>query len=222
MTSQQMIPRLDPEQEEIRQERRALRMERRKQRRRAQVILWGTIGSSVVLLGLIGFIFLQLQTILATNTAYPPINGVNCDSSMQSSFHIHAHVTIYINGKQVPIPAGIGIAADGSCFYWMHTHTSDGIIHIEAPQKLHNLALDDFLTIWHDGFANLNFPAELNSPTGWKIYVNGKLFTSVAVTSPLKTEVPLASHDIVTLEYGSPNPRPDDATTYHFPANLPT
>ncbi len=220
MTSQQMIPRLDPEQEEIRQERRALRMERRKQRRRAQVILWGTIGSSVVLLGLIGFIFLQLQTILATNTAYPPINGVNCDSSMQSSFHIHAHVTIYINGKRVPIPAGIGIAADGSCFYWMHTHTSDGIIHIEAPQKLHNLALDDFLTIWHDGFANLNFPAELNSLTGWKIYVNGKLFTSVAVTSPLKTEVPLASHDIVTLEYGSPNPPPDD--TYHFPANLPT
>jgi hypothetical protein len=56
--------------------------------------------------------------------------------------------------------------------------------------------------------------------TGWKIWINGKRFSSV-VTSPLQTEVPMNSHDIITLEYGSPNPKPDDASTYHFPANLP-
>lgn len=101
----------------------------------------------------------------------------------------------------------------------MHSNTNDGIIHTEAPQKLHNLALDDFLTIWHVGFAKLNFPPELTQSKGWKIFVNGQPFKG-SVTSPLSTEVPLASHDIVTLEYGSPNPKPDNASTYQFPANL--
>ncbi len=216
--SYQLFPEIDTEKEELRQERRKTRIQRRKQRKRARIILRGTIGSSVLLLGLIGFIFLRLQTILATNSAYPPINGVSCDAG-QDAYHIHTHLTIYINGVRVTIPQNIGIASDGSCFYWMHTHTNDGIIHTEAPQKLHNLALDDFLTIWHDGFANLNFPPELTQSTGWKIYINGQPFANI-VTSPLITEVPLASHDIVTLEYGTPDPKPDDASTYQFPANL--
>src|SRR5947209_56699 len=147
MSSQQLIPRSDPEQEELHQERRAARMGRRKQRQRTRLILWGTIGSSIVLLGLIGFLYLRLQAMLA----YPPINGVACDSAEQNNYHIHVHLTIYIQGKRALIPQGIGIAGDHSCFYWMHTHTSDGIVHIEAPAKVHNVALDDFLTIWHDG-----------------------------------------------------------------------
>src|SRR5947208_3668106 len=200
MSSQQLIPHSDPEQEELRQERRAARMERRKQHRRALLILWCTISSSIILLGLLGFLYLRLQAILA----YPPINGVPCDSAEQNNYHIHIHLTIYINGKRAVIPQGIGIAADHSCYYWMHTHTSDGIIHIEAPAKVHNVALDDFLTIWHDGFAKLSFPPELNATTGWHIYINGKPFSGV-VTSPLNTEVPLASHDVVTIEYGAHN-----------------
>ena len=216
MSSQQLIPQLDPEQEEIRRERRAARRHRRRQSQRAKLILWSTIGSSLLLLGLISFIFLQIQRIVSYNPLYPPINGVPCDSTEQDAYHIHVHLTIYLHGQRVAIPAGIGIAPDGSCFYWMHTHTADGIIHIEAPSKVHNVALDDFLTIWR--FAKLNFPVQLNAATGWKIYINGKPFAGT-VTSPLHTEVPLASHDAVTLEYGTPNPPPD--TFYAFPPDLP-
>jgi hypothetical protein len=218
MSSRQAIPEIDAENEELSQLRREKRIQRRKHRQRARIILWGTIGSSILLLGVMGFTFLRIQATLSINSAYPPINGVSCDAG-QSAYHIHAHLTIYINGKRVTIPRNIGIASDGSCFYWMHTHTDDGIIHIEALQKLHNLALDDFLTIWHNGFVNLNFPPELSQSTGWKIYMNGQPFAQ-AVTSPLNTEVPLASHDIVTLEYGTPNPKPDDESSYQFPANL--
>src|SRR5258707_5996516 len=53
-------------------------------------------------------------------------------------------------------------------------------------------------TVWHDGFAKLGFPAALNQQAGWKISVNGKPFAG-PVTSPLHTEVPLASHDVVTF-----------------------
>lgn len=196
-----------------------MRQQRRRQQRRAKLIFWSTFGTTVALLGLIGFAYLRIQNLLYIQTTFPAINGVSCDSMEQSGFHIHAHVTIYISGKRVTVPAGIGIETGGPCFYWLHTHTSDGVIHIEAPQKQSNLALDDFLTVWHLGFANLNFPPELNLSTGWKIFVNGQPFTA-PVTSPLTTEVPLSSHTLVTLEYGTPNPKPDDLTSFVFAPNL--
>lgn len=216
MSTQQLMPRTDPEQEELRQERRAARMLRRKQQHRARILLWSAISACVLLLGLTGFIYLQIQNLLPKNNPYPPISGISCDPTQQNGYHIHVHFTIYINGKLVTIPAGIGIAPDNSCFYWMHTHTDDGIIHIEAPQQLHNLALDDFMTLWQQGFANLNFPPQMTQSTGWQIFVNGKPFNGV-VTSPLYTEVTLHSHDAITLEYGSPNPPPDKF--YAFPPN---
>ena len=218
MSSKPEIPEIYSEEEQLRFERRAARMKRRNHRKRARTILWGSIASSVLLLAIMGFTFLHIQTDPINNPAYPPINNIPCDTA-QNAYHIHIHLTIYINGKFVPIPKNIGIASDGSCFYWMHTHTSDGIIHIEAPKKQSNLALDDFLTIWHVGFAKLNFPPELTQPTGWKIFVNGQPFSG-NVSAPINTEVPLASHDIVTLEYGTPDPKPDDASIYQFPANL--
>lgn len=218
MSNKQAISEIHTEVEQLRIERRATRMRRRKHRQRARLILWGTIASSILLLGIMGFTFEHIQADPFNNTVYPPINNIPCDTA-QNSYHIHVHLTIYIKGKLVTIPKNIGIAPDGSCLYWMNTQTSDGIIHTEAPQKQSNLALDDFLTIWHVGFAKLNFPQELTQPTGWKIFVNGQPFTG-NVTAPINTEVPLSSHDIVTLEYGTPNTKPDDASTYQFPANL--
>lgn len=213
-------PEIESEAEELRRERREERATRRRQQRTARAVLIGTLACTALLLGLMGFIFLEIQNIVNINTLYPPINGVPCESGMSIKFHIHVHVSIYINGKSVTIPQGIGIGAGNVCYYYLHTHTSDGIVHIEAPQNQSNLELDDFLTIWHVGFSKLNFPAQLLLQTGWHIYVSGKPFTAIPITSPLNTEVPLVSHDVVTLEYGSHNPPPDK--TYAFPADLPT
>jgi hypothetical protein len=213
-------PEIESDAEELRRERREERATRRRQQRTVRAVLVGTLACTALLLGLMGFIFLEIQNIVNINTLYPPINGIPCESGMSIKFHIHVHVSIYINGKSVTIPQGIGIGAGNVCYYYMHTHTSDGIVHIEAPAPASNLALDDFLTIWHVGFFKLNFPGQLTFQTGWHIYINGKPFTTVPITSPLNTEVPLVSHDVVTLEYGSHNPPPDK--TYAFPADLPT
>lgn len=217
MNSQQVLPPISPEEEAVREERRAIRSTRRRQQRRARLSLWSSVCLTVLLLLVMGFAYLQVQHLVGLNTLHPPISGLSCDSMEQNGYHIHVHFTIYINGQPLTIPAAIGIPADGTCFYWMHTHTDDGIIHIEAPQKLHNLALDDFMTLWQQGFANLNFPPQMMQSSGWKIFVNGKPFNGV-VTSPLYTEVTFQPHDAVTLEYGSPNPPPD--IFYAFPAGL--
>jgi len=49
--------------------------------------------------------------------------------------HVHPHLAIFYNGKQIQVPQFIGFAPSlaGSCLYWIHTHDASGVIHIEAP-----------------------------------------------------------------------------------------
>jgi hypothetical protein len=74
------------------------------------------------------------------------IDGVQCQAGEQTVVHVHTHLTIFVNGKAQVIPYGIGIPGfqavqtangpfvqSGSCFYWLHVHAYDGIIHVESP-----------------------------------------------------------------------------------------
>ena len=93
-------------------------------------------------------------------TAGQAIDGIGCQSSEQTVFHIHTHLTIFVNGQQRQVPAGIGIPGavaqqtqagpfvnSGSCFYWLHTHAADGIIHIESPVQ-RTFTLGEFFDEW--------------------------------------------------------------------------
>jgi len=205
------------------QERRAGRQQRRRQQRRARLILWSTVILTIMLLGATGFSYMRIQQLLAVptspvaNSNYPAVDGISCDASMQTAYHIHMHVSIYINGQPVVVPQGVGIAPDGSCFYWLHTHTSDGIIHVEAPSATDALSLNEFLTIWREKFSSFQYPAQLSLMTGWQVYINGHPFAG-PVTSPLLTHIPALSHELVTLEYGIPAIPPD--TVFQWPANV--
>ena len=143
------------------------------------------------------------------NSAYPPVDGIYCDALEQTAYHIHAHLTIYINGKQVAIPQGIGIASDQSCFYWLHTHTSDGVVHIEFPNQ-GTPTLGNFLDIWGQSFNSLGYQNELASSTGWTIYVDGKQVTENF------NQLVLQPHQVITIAYNSPNITPD--TSFNWPA----
>ncbi len=77
---------------------------------------------------------------------------MQCQAGEQTVVHVHTHLTIFVNGKAQVIPYGIGIPGfqavqtaqgpfveTGSCFYWLHVHAYDGIIHIESPSTTHEL-----------------------------------------------------------------------------------
>ena len=74
-----------------------------------------------------------------------PIEGIACEAMEPTGFHIHVHLELWKNGAPVPIRAGIGVV--GGCFYWLHTHTPDGIIHVEAPED-RKFTLGQFYAIW--------------------------------------------------------------------------
>ena len=114
---------------------------------------------------------------------------------------------MYINGQAVALPQNIGIASNQSCIYWLHTHDTSGVIHIESPtQKIYTLG--NFLNIWQQRFSSLGYPSQLSQSAGWKIYVNGKAYNG-SIPS-----IPLNAHTLITLAYNSPNAQPD--TTYNW------
>src|SRR6202011_2527416 len=89
------------------------------------------------------------------------VDGIQCQTMEQLVYHIHAHLAVFVDGAPKAIPYGIGIApprqivqtpeglavASGACFYWLHSHTADGIIHVEAPvQRI--FTLGNYFDIW--------------------------------------------------------------------------
>ncbi len=70
-------------------------------------------------------------------------NGVPCLTN--EAFHIHPHLTISLAGKGESVPANIGILP--GCTREIHTHATDGIIHIEAAVD-RGYTFTDFLSVW--------------------------------------------------------------------------
>ncbi len=142
----------------------------------------------------------------SSSGALPDINGISCDTLEATVVHIHVHLAIFVNGEEQQIPLGIGIGQpwqvsdsdegpfvdDGSCFYWIHTHTEDGIVHIESPTR-RRFTLGDFFAIWQQPLSSTQVgPAQ--GPV--IVYVNGQRSS----TDP--SEIPLLSHERIQLDVG--------------------
>ena len=194
-----------------RQEQRREELQRREEERRRATRTKRITTISIIAVGvlavavLVYFVIAQGQT--PANATYPPIDNVSCQSTEQGGTHIHAHVTMYVNGTKTALPANIGIAPDSSCLYWLHTHDNTGVIHIEAPEGV-SVTFGNFLHIWEQRFQQLGYPSQLSGATGWQVYVNGKPFSGDFRT------IPLHSHTLITLAYNSPGVQPD--TNYNW------
>src|SRR6266446_6372838 len=194
-------------QERRREEQQRREEERRRAARMKRITLFSTIG--VVALAVAGLVYLVVaQSQTPANAAYPVVDNISCQSTEQGGTHIHAHVTMYVNGTKTPIPANVGIAPDSSCLYWLHTHDDSGVIHIEAPAGV-SATFGNFLDIWGQRFQQLGYPSQLSDATGWQIYVNGKPFRGNFRT------IPLQSHTLITLAYHSPGIQPDTTYTWN-------
>jgi hypothetical protein len=138
------------------------------------------------------------------------VNGISCDTLEGTVEHIHMHLAIFVNGQEQQVPMGIGIGQpwqvadsdegpfveDGSCFYWLHTHTEDGIVHIESPLR-RRFTLGDFFAIWQMTL-NENQVGPAQGPV--IVYVNGQR------SNARPQDIPLLSHERVQLDVGNDVP----------------
>jgi len=140
----------------------------------------------------------------------PDINGISCDALESTIVHLHIHLAIFINGEEQQIPFGIGIGqpwqvsdsdegpfvTDGACFYWIHTHTEDGIVHIESPVR-RRFTLGDFFAIWQVPLSG----TQVGNAQGQVItYINGQR----NATNP--PDIPLLPHARIQLSVGGDVP----------------
>jgi hypothetical protein len=136
-----------------------------------------------------------------------PVDGAQCLGTEQLLFHIHAHLTLFVSGAARQLPYGIGITAGqvqntpeggfvggGNCYYWLHTHAADGIIHIESPVQ-RTFTLGNLFDIWGQPLSTRQVGPATGRVTA--IY-NGKLYDG----DP--RNIPLASHAQIQLEVGAP------------------
>lgn len=199
---------------QTKQQRRQDRREEQKRQQAAQAsrrnrrIITGVISALVVVAMGVGIYFWgqnAASNTVSANAAYPAINGIPCESSEQLNYHVHAHLSVYINGQAFQLPTNMGVASDQSCIYWLHTHDSTGVIHIEAPSQ-QSFSLGTFFQEWSTRFPQMTYPTELDSTAGWTTYVDGKLYKGDF------HNISLVAHELITLAYNSPGVKPD--TTY--------
>lgn len=68
--------------------------------------------------------------------------------SMGMAEHYHPQLQIVINGVQVPVVAGIGIDPSTGAMSSLHTHSSDGVLHIEADAAGEPFTLGQLFIEW--------------------------------------------------------------------------
>lgn len=155
---------------------------------------------------------LEIATSLGTinpSTAGQTIAGVACNSTEQVSSHHHAHLAVFVNGQGRSLPLGIGIApalgvqptprgdfasSSSTCFYWLHVHATDGIIHIESPTE-QVFTLGQVFAVYGQPISNTQVGTGTGTVTAT---VNGQSYSG----SP--ADIPLGQHDQVVLNVGGP------------------
>jgi hypothetical protein len=164
----------------------------------------------------------KLATLLNAATGQS-VDGIQCNAGEQTVVHVHTHLTIFVNGKAQVIPYGIGIPGfqavstpqgpfveTGSCFYWLHAHANDGIIHIESPSTSDTFKLGQFFDEWGVPLST----TQVGSATG-KVTV---FFTAPGKKAMLYTgnpaDIPLGDHYQIQLVVGTPIVAPVQITNW--------
>jgi len=172
----------------------------------------GTLGPEAISIPIA-----PVLTTTVTDAAGASVDGVSCDTSEQVVYHIHVHLTVFVDGTQRQIPFGIGVpdpqvqptsqgafVVSGSCFYWLHTHAADGIIHVESPTQ-RTYTLGQFFDIWGQTLS----ATHVGPATGTVVaFYNGRQY----LADP--RNIPLTQHANVQLDVGSPLVGPVTVTSW--------
>jgi hypothetical protein len=90
-----------------------------------------------------------------------------------TQLHTHQHLDLFIDGRAVAVPAGIGIDQVGGFISPVHTHDKSGTIHIESPES-GRYTLGQFFDVWGVRFSQTCIGSYCNAEDkALRVYVNG-------------------------------------------------
>jgi hypothetical protein len=143
----------------------------------------------------------------STTTPGTAVDGIKCAPVEQLAYHIHAHLQVYVNGQPRSLPGAIGLLGPVpqqtpagtfygavQCYYWLHTHASDGVIHIESPTA-RIYTLGTFFDEWRQPLSAHHVAGASGPVTA---FINGRRWTK----DP--RQLPLLPHAVIQLDVGQP------------------
>ncbi|SEN09298.1 hypothetical protein [Actinacidiphila rubida] len=128
--------------------------------------------------------------------------------------HIHSHLDVFVDGKQVTVPADIGIDLNKQQISPLHTHDTSGVVHIESPVKT-DFTLGEFMTEWSVPISKDALgPLKTGGGKELHVFVNGKEQTGDPAA------LKLAAHAEIAVVYGSPATKVQVPASYNWPQGL--
>lgn len=127
------------------------------------------IRNWIIVLVVLGLVVLGVRSWIQSNQA---TNDTIPDFDVPSGpIHWHPHLTIRIDGQDLLIPKDIGL---GRVHQPIHTHETDGILHLEnnRPTK-QNVILGFFFKVWDKKFSRECIFDYCTDKGTLKMYVNG-------------------------------------------------
>jgi hypothetical protein len=133
--------------------------------------------------------------------------GLVPEDAEQLEYHVHAHLDVFLDGKHLTIPGGIGIdttnpgvhsgLTDGlpafggivvpcnkACISPLHTHDVTGVLHTESRTHKDN-TLGQFFVEWNVRLTSTCFGTYCAPAKTVAVYVDGTKFTGDPTTIPL-------------------------------------
>jgi hypothetical protein len=140
--------------------------------------------------------------------------GLPALSREGSALHIHVHLDLFVDGRRVTVPAGVGIDRDLQFISPLHTHDATGIVHVESP-TVRTFTLGELFDVWGVRLSRSclgGYCARGGSEL--RVYADGR-----PVADP--RGLALAPHQEIVVAFGTERqlPRPLPAH-YDFPAGL--
>jgi len=139
------------------------------------------------------------------------VDGLPC-GMMNETYHVHAHVSIFLNGDQLIVPKWIGLPPPttgtrgsdgfGNCAYVTHTHDETGEIHIEAAAQA-VFTLGQLFDVWGQplDMTNVNVGGIAGSPI--KIYMFDEGDTAATDFTGDPKTIELKRHRQITIQIGT-------------------
>jgi len=147
--------------------------------------------------------------------------GLVADTHENLVHHVHAHLDVFVNGRQVTVPAGLGInihdprvkvfddiagakgyggispACETPCISPLHTHDVTGVIHTESPTNVDN-TLGELFIEWGVKLDRQCVERYCRPDAKIAISVDGEPFTGDPRT------IDLTDHEEIAVVIGSP------------------
>jgi hypothetical protein len=131
-----------------------------------------------------------------------PIGTHQCLASQPVTYHVHTHLSIFLNGQQLAIPEHVGFVTGSSpandCHYPLHTHDASGLVHVHgtAPALF---TLGQFFQTWGQSLTGTDLAGLTGMPVRVFVTDNGVATENTGDW----TQIELSSHRHITIQVGT-------------------